>query len=44
VLTTRITATASGSSNASVTRSAIVRVGAALHDGYQVLARGNGVF
>jgi general secretion pathway protein K len=42
VLTTRITATASGSSNASVTRSAIVRVGAALHDGYQVLARGNG--
>lgn len=37
VLTTRITATAFGSNNASVTRSAIVRFGAMLPAGYQVL-------
>jgi len=42
VLTTRITATAFGSNNANVTRIAIVRVGAALPSGYQVLARSNG--
>lgn len=42
VLTTRITATAFGSSNASATRSAIVRIGAVLPSGYQVLAWGNG--
>jgi general secretion pathway protein K len=41
VLTMRITAAAFGSSNASVTRSAIVRFGAALPAGYQVLAWGN---
>jgi general secretion pathway protein K len=38
VLTTRITAIASGPSSAQVTRSAIVRFGAALPLGYQVLA------
>jgi hypothetical protein len=38
VLTTRITATASGLGNANVTRSAIVRFGAALPAGYQALA------
>jgi general secretion pathway protein K len=38
VLTTRITAAAFGVGNASVTRSAIVRFGAALPAGYQVLA------
>jgi general secretion pathway protein K len=42
VATTRITATAFGPSNARVTRSAIVRFGAALPGGYQVLAWGNG--
>jgi general secretion pathway protein K len=42
VLTTRITATTFGPSKASVTRSASVRVGAALPSGYQVLAWGNG--
>jgi general secretion pathway protein K len=38
VLTTRITAAASGPNSAQVTRSAIVRFGAALPLGYQVLA------
>jgi general secretion pathway protein K len=38
VLTTRITATAFGPNNAQVTRSAIVRLGAALPRGYDVLA------
>src|SRR5262249_55146830 len=38
VLTTRITATAFGPNNARVTRSAIVRLGAALASGFQVLA------
>jgi general secretion pathway protein K len=42
VLTTRITATAFGPSSASLTRSAIVRFGAVLPGGYQVLAWGNG--
>jgi general secretion pathway protein K len=42
VLTTRITATAFGMRNASVTRSAVIRIGAALPLGYEVLARGNG--
>jgi general secretion pathway protein K len=40
VLTVRITATAFGPSNAQVTKSAIVRVGAALPGGYTVLAWG----
>lgn len=43
VLTTRITTTAFGSSNARVTRSAVARFGAALPGGYQVLAWGNGL-
>ncbi len=38
VVTTRITATAFGPNNARVTRSAIVRLGAALPTGFQVLA------
>ena len=38
VLTTRITATAFGPNNARVTRSAIVRLGAVLPTGFQVLA------
>jgi general secretion pathway protein K len=38
VLITRITATASGPNNARVTRSAIVRLGAVLPSGYEVLA------
>jgi hypothetical protein len=38
VLTTRITATAFGPGNASATRFTIVRLGAALPSGYQVLA------
>jgi general secretion pathway protein K len=42
VLTTRITAIASGPGNASATRFAVVRFGAALPSGYQVLAWGNG--
>lgn len=42
VLTTRITATAFGPGNARVTRSAIVRFGAVLPNGYQVLAWGSG--
>jgi general secretion pathway protein K len=42
VLTTRITATAFGSREARVTRSAVVRIGAALPLGYEVLAWGNG--
>jgi general secretion pathway protein K len=42
VLTTRITATGFGSNNPSVIRFAIVRFGAALPGGYQVLAWGNG--
>jgi general secretion pathway protein K len=42
VMTTRITTTAFGSSNARVTRSAVARFGAALPGGYQVLAWGNG--
>jgi general secretion pathway protein K len=41
VLTTRITATAFGPSNASATRFAIIRFGAVLPSGYQVLAWGN---
>ena len=41
VLTTRITANAFGPGNASVTRFAIVRLGAALPSGYQVLAWGS---
>jgi general secretion pathway protein K len=41
VLTTRITATAFGPGNASATRFAIVRLGAALPGGYQVLAWGS---
>jgi general secretion pathway protein K len=41
VLTTRITATAFGSGNASATRFAIVRFGAALPSGYEVLAWGS---
>jgi general secretion pathway protein K len=41
VLTTRIVAAAFGPSNASLTRSAIVRFGAVLPSGYQVLAWGN---
>jgi hypothetical protein len=40
VLTTRITAAASGPNNALVSRSAIVRFGAALPVGYKVLAWG----
>jgi general secretion pathway protein K len=43
VLTTRITATAFGPNNARVTRSAIVRLGAVLPSGYQVLAWRTGV-
>ena len=42
VLTTRITTTALGSSNARVTRSAVARFGAALPGGYQVLSWRNG--
>jgi general secretion pathway protein K len=42
VLTTRITATAFGSNDARLTRSAVVRIGAALPVGYEVLAWGNG--
>ena len=42
VVTTRITAAAFGPGNARVTRSAIVRFGAVLPSGYQVLAWGNG--
>jgi general secretion pathway protein K len=42
LLTTRITATASGPNSAEVTRSAIVRLGAALPRGYELLAWGNG--
>jgi len=42
VLTTRITAIAFGPSNARVTRSAIVRLGAALPRGYEVIAWDNG--
>jgi general secretion pathway protein K len=42
VLTTRITATAFGAREARVTRSAVVRIGAPLPRGYQVLAWGNG--
>ena len=38
VLTTRITATAFGPNGAEVTRSAVVRIGAALPDGYEILA------
>ena len=41
VLTARITATASGPNNAQVTRSAVVRFGAALPRGYAVLAWGD---
>jgi general secretion pathway protein K len=41
VLTTRITAVASGLNNAEVTRSAVVRFGAALPRGYEVLAWGD---
>jgi len=41
VLTTRITATAFGSRDARVIRSAVVRIGAALPLGYQVLAWSN---
>jgi general secretion pathway protein K len=40
VLTTRITATAFGPNGAEVTRSAVVRIGAALPDGYEILAWG----
>ena len=43
VLTTRITAAASGPNSAQVTRSAIVRFGAALPLGYQVLAWRDGL-
>jgi general secretion pathway protein K len=42
VLTTRITATALGSGNANVTRSAVVRFGSVLPNGYQVLIWGSG--
>jgi general secretion pathway protein K len=42
VLTVRITALASGPSNARVIRSAIIRTGAAIPGGYYVLAWGNG--
>ena len=42
VLTTRITATAFGSRDARVIRSAVVRIGAALPLGYQVLIWSNG--
>jgi general secretion pathway protein K len=42
VMTTRITTTALGSSNARVTRSAVARFGAALPGGYQVLSWRNG--
>jgi general secretion pathway protein K len=42
MLTTRITASAVGPSNAHATRSAIVRFGAMLPHGYEVLAWGNG--
>ena len=41
LLTTRITAAASGPNGAQVTRSAIVRFGAALPRGYEVLAWGD---
>jgi general secretion pathway protein K len=41
LLTMRITAIASGPGSASATRSAVVRFGAALASGYQVLAWGN---
>jgi len=41
ILTTRITATAFSSGDASATRFAIVRFGAALPSGYQVLAWGS---
>jgi general secretion pathway protein K len=44
LLTVRITATAFGPDNARVTRSAIVRVGAALPGGYSVLAWRSGGF
>jgi general secretion pathway protein K len=43
VLTTRITAIAFGPGNASLARSEIVRFGAVLPGGYQVLAWGNGL-
>jgi len=43
VLTTRITALASGPSNARVIRTAVVRTGAALPQGYTVLAWGGGL-
>ena len=43
VLTTRITATAFSPNNARVTRSAIVRLGAVLPSGYEILAWGNGM-
>jgi hypothetical protein len=43
-LVVRITATAFGPSNARVTRSAIVRVGAAMPGGYTVLASGGSGF
>jgi general secretion pathway protein K len=42
VLTIRVTATAFGARDARVTRSAVVRIGAALPQGYQVLAWSNG--
>jgi general secretion pathway protein K len=42
-LTVRITALASGPGNASVTRTAVVRTGATLPQGYAVLAWGNSV-
>jgi general secretion pathway protein K len=42
VLTTRITATALGPGNAAATRFAIIRLGAVLPSGYQVLAWGTG--
>jgi general secretion pathway protein K len=44
MITVRITATAFGSSNARVTESAIVRVGAVLPGGYAVLAWGSSSF
>jgi hypothetical protein len=43
ILTTRITATAFGPNSAGVTRSAIVRLGATLPRGYEVLAWRDGV-
>jgi general secretion pathway protein K len=42
VFTVRITATAAGPNNARVTRSAVIRLGAALPRGYAVLAWGGG--